>query len=400
VKLTETNRQLIAAILESSSAARPILVGGCVRDHFLGVESSDIDIEVVAGDLDMITTTARSRGFQVDEVGRAFGVLKISLNGEDFDVSVPRRDSRVGAGHRDFEVDFKGVTEIEAFGRRDFTINSIGFDPLSGAFIDHFGGIDDLNSQELRHTTEAFSEDPLRVLRGVQFVSRFNLNVSADTVDLMAALAPEFDSIPKSRVWGEMRKLFLSNHPSRGMELLDMTEWSAHLRGLTNRFAADEAASTPFFHRDEDSIVATVMAAALSTATMGIRNDFFKAAGVPTKIVRHAEAALSEMDLIHRIDPMPSNFRSLLRRIDGHLILWDVLILADAIGIDINPWSRMASEVGSTAQKPLITGDDLISAGLKPGPHFKFILQEAIHEQDAGTLNRANFLRLTKEMNT
>ena len=116
---------------------------------------------------------------EVIAVGRAFGVLRVK--GIDCDFSVPRRDSKTGRGHRGFLVESDpNLSMVEAASRRDFTINAVMMDPLTGEVMDPFGGLRDLRGGILRHTSDKFAEDPLRVLRGMQLAARFDLDVASD----------------------------------------------------------------------------------------------------------------------------------------------------------------------------------------------------------------------------
>ncbi len=153
-----------------------LIVGGKVRDSVLGIESKDVDIEVYGITYEDLVKFLSTFG-KVNLVGKAFGVIKIKLkDGEDYDFSIPRRDSKVEnnitAGRGIIaEFDIK-MTPKEAASRRDFTCNSIGYDPIEKTLYDYFGGIKDIENNILRATSKQFCEDPLRVLRGMQILSR------------------------------------------------------------------------------------------------------------------------------------------------------------------------------------------------------------------------------------
>ena len=172
---------LLAALSALRSAGgRPRLVGGCVRDWLLGLEPKDFDIEVYGLDYEALGRALAPFG-PTDLVGRSFGVLKVRLDGSEYDFSLPRRESKTGAGHRGFAVaPDPALTEAEAAARRDFTINAIAYDPLDNQFLDFHSGVDDLKKRILRHTGPAFVEDPLRVLRAFQFAARFELTLAPE----------------------------------------------------------------------------------------------------------------------------------------------------------------------------------------------------------------------------
>jgi tRNA nucleotidyltransferase (CCA-adding enzyme) len=164
----------------------------------------------------------------VDEVGQAFAVLKLSaLAGIEgsIDISIPRRDSKAGPGHRGIAAaGDPGLSIAEAARRRDFTINALLYDPLAGVIEDPYGGRLDLEGRLLRAVDPAtFADDPLRALRAIQFAARFELAVEPETASLCAAMP--VGELPPSRVFGEIEKLLLgAERPSRGFHLL--REWA------------------------------------------------------------------------------------------------------------------------------------------------------------------------------
>lgn len=214
---------------------RPLIVGGSVRDALTGDVPKDIDVEVYGATVDEVAAVL-SRHYQVNEVGKAFGVLKAVLpDGTDLDVSVPRRDNHVGAGHRGFEVEMeRSMTASEAAARRDFTINAMGYDPEFRVCVDPYGGRADLKAGRLRHTSAAFAEDPLRVLRGFQFAARFDLTVDPDTATLCRDLAGRAGELPVERSQGEWGKFFgKAARPSAGLVAMSSCGWDRTVPGLT-----------------------------------------------------------------------------------------------------------------------------------------------------------------------
>ncbi len=211
------------------AVGRPWLVGGCVRDWLLGIETKDFDIEVAETDYPALVRVLAPFG-ATDLVGRSFGVVKLRVAGAKYDFSLPRRDSKTGAGHRGFAVTpDPSLSAAEAAARRDFTINAIAYDPLADAIIDPHGGRADLRAGILRHTSAAFAEDPLRVLRGMQFAARFDLTLAPETAALGRSIVDRFAELPVERVWGEWEKWAVkSTVPSRGLAVLEATGWLVH----------------------------------------------------------------------------------------------------------------------------------------------------------------------------
>ena len=234
-----------------------VVVGGSVRDALLGLEPKDIDIEVYRISYDELAAFLATRG-RVDLVGKSFGVVKFTSPGEDTcDFSVPRRDSKTGPGHRDFHAHFDAsITPREAAARRDFTINAMSFYPLTGEVWDFFGGQVDLNRGVLRATGDAFSEDPLRVLRGMQFACRFNLTVDAGTAAMSRSIANEYSTLARERVAEEFMKWAVkSPHPGRIGEYLQSTGWIGHFPEIENLFGVPQ---DPDWHPEGDVGVHTM----------------------------------------------------------------------------------------------------------------------------------------------
>jgi len=221
MNLSSTARKICNVIRDGGGIA--YIVGGTVRDHILGVPSNDIDIEVYGLLVNDIIDDLMLAGFSLDIVGKSFGVIKIK--GEDIDITIPRRDSKMGDGHRDFDVNCDpNMTLREAAMRRDFTINSISYNPYQNCLIDPFGGVLDLKNRILRHTSERFVDDPLRVLRGMQFVARYDLEVDPMTIKLCQTLSQ--DHLSKERVFEEWVKLITKGVKiSKGLKFLVDTKW-------------------------------------------------------------------------------------------------------------------------------------------------------------------------------
>ena len=200
---------------------RALLVGGYVRDELLGRAPKDADIEVYGLEAPDLRATLEKLG-RVDCVGESFRVYKLVWHAQkiryELDVSLPRRDRKIGEGHKGFEVEGDPFASFEdAARRRDFTLNAILRDPLTDEIIDPFGGQLDLENRVLRAVDSAhFGEDSLRVLRAMQFAGRFGLSIEAATATLCRNT--RLDDLPAERVWGEWEKWLLkSPRPSLGL---------------------------------------------------------------------------------------------------------------------------------------------------------------------------------------
>jgi tRNA nucleotidyltransferase (CCA-adding enzyme) len=210
-------------------APRALLVGGFLRDQYLGRGTLDADVEVFGVSADQLETLVE-RLFPglVNTVGRSFGVLKIHLQpGMDVDVSLPRTDSKIGAGHRGFAVAGDPFLSFpEASRRRDFTVNALGYDPLTGELLDPHGGLQDVLDRRLRAVdVHTFPDDPLRVWRAFQFAARLEFTLDATTRALLSSMVRQgsLSELSKERVTDEIRKLLGALRPSIGLGLARAT---------------------------------------------------------------------------------------------------------------------------------------------------------------------------------
>jgi len=204
------------------AGGRPLLVGGCVRDALMDIRAKDYDLEVYGLAPDKLEAVLSKLG-KVDAVGKSFGILKLTLDDVDLDVSVPRRESKIGAGHKGFlPKPDPSMTITEASRRRDYTMNSLAMDPFTGDVYDPFGGIKDIKDRVIRVTDPAtFPDDPLRILRGAQFAARFGMEIDEPTKKLCRDIRMTLHELPASRVGGEWEKLlFKSDRPSVGLQAM------------------------------------------------------------------------------------------------------------------------------------------------------------------------------------
>jgi tRNA nucleotidyltransferase (CCA-adding enzyme) len=213
----DASLEVAVAIARSvrDAGGRALIVGGWVRDRLMGRTSKDVDLEVYGVPAPRLRELLAAFG-SVNAVGESFTVYKVA----GIDVALPRRESKIGRGHRGFEVTGDPDLSIEeAARRRDFTINAIAWDPLTGEYIDPFDGRRDLEARVLRAVDpRTFGDDSLRVLRAVQFAARFELSLEPGTREICRRLP--LDDLPPERIWGEIEKLLLhAARPSRGWDL-------------------------------------------------------------------------------------------------------------------------------------------------------------------------------------
>ena len=201
------------ARMAEKAGGRVYFVGGFVRDSVMGRESKDVDIEIHGMTADAVRKMLGEIG-PWKEMGASFGVF--ALRGYTLDIALPRRGGGKG---EDADIDpFMGVEE--AARRRDFTMNAMMRDALTGALIDRFGGQADIQNRVIRHVDErTFRRDPLRAIRAAQFAARLEFAIAPETMALCRTL--DLDGLARERVMGEMEKaLTRSGRPSRCFEAL------------------------------------------------------------------------------------------------------------------------------------------------------------------------------------
>jgi tRNA nucleotidyltransferase (CCA-adding enzyme) len=217
-KLPNNPAPLDSALLLARSVreagGRALIVGGWVRDRLLGHASKDIDLEVFGVAPEALRRLLEAHG-RVEAVGESFRVYKVG----GIDVALPRRESKVGHGHRGFEVHGDPDMSIEeASRRRDFTVNAIAWDPLTDEYLDPWNGRGDLAQGVLRAVDPiTFGDDSLRVLRALQFAARFGFALDPDTAALCRRIP--LNDLPAERIWGEIEKLLSASAPSIGFAL-------------------------------------------------------------------------------------------------------------------------------------------------------------------------------------
>ena len=253
VQLPDKVLSLARAIHDAGG--RALLVGGCVRDELMGAQPKDWDVEVYNLDAAHLREILDEFG-PVDVVGEAFTVYKL---GQHLDVSIPRRERKSGRGHKGFVIEGDpSMSVADATRRRDFTINAILQDPLTGELIDPFDGRRDIEQRVLRAVSkDTFAEDSLRVLRAAQFAARFEFDIEPETVELCRAI--DLSDLPAERIWGEIEKLLLrALRPSIGLE------WLRRLGAIEKLFPEIQSLigvpQDPEWHPEGDVFVHTQLA--------------------------------------------------------------------------------------------------------------------------------------------
>lgn len=436
--------ELEKILLETPALNRALLVGGAVRDALLGGPiGRDFDIEVYGVSYEQLVP-ALSRWGRTDLVGRSFGVVKLRT-GSDFhyDFTVPRQDSKVGPGHKGFEVQFApAITPRQAAARRDFTVNSIMFDPRERKVLDFFGGEADLREKILRHTSAAFMEDPLRVLRGMQFAARFGLTAAPETIALCRQMKASFSELAVERVREEWFKWAQSSKvPSAGLRFLMESEWVDHFPEVKALIGVPQE---PEWHPEGDVFVHTCHCCdALATLEKWraedpdsriahmlavLAHDFGKPATTQRMLKDgrprimspgHEEAGVAlAISFLERLRAPPAVAERVPPLVRNHLFHWQgmtdrairrlskrlepenieglcLIMTADSMGrpplpavepehVKLLLASAHELQVRQKPPEPVLMGRHLIELGLTPGPGFGVILEKAYEAQLEG----------------
>jgi len=238
-----------------SHEATIYVVGGCVRDEFLHKPIKDVDLVIEDLSLEFIKKTLQDFG-QTKITGESFSVLKfrpVGHVGEDYDIAVPRMDRKIGIGHKGFETVTSGMTIKDDLKRRDFTINSMAVNIETGELLDPFNGTGDILRKQLRATdVNAFIEDPLRMIRAIQFAARFGFGIEPKTLSLMKTHCNLIEEIAGERIEEEFDKI-ISKHGSTSvaLELIEKTNLDKALFGQkfsTKDFKPFEGLDTVSFY--------------------------------------------------------------------------------------------------------------------------------------------------------
>ncbi len=410
---------------------RAYYVGGCVRDSLLGIKSKDTDVEIFGlnpGQIEEIL----SKKFRFEAVGKSFGVW--ILKGLDIDVSMPRKERKNGLGHKSFDIiGDPYLSPKEACSRRDFTINAMLRDILSGEITDPFDGQKDLAGKIIRHTSDKFAEDPLRVLRAMQFAARFDFEVAPQTVELCSKIPME--NLPKERIFQEFKKLILKGKKiSRGLAFLRDCKWVKYFPELSAMVGCPQ---DPVWHPEGDVYTHTMLC--MDSFARDRIGDEKEDTIVGLAVLCHdmGKPLCTKKDASGRIRSLGHDIlggpvaEKFLRRISDEKVLLDgVKVLVERHMAILDLWRsnagdsairRLANKVGridrlvridkadregraekytesspqgewilsraeelkikDSAPKPILLGRHLIERKLKPSPKFSQILSAAYEAQ-------------------
>lgn len=406
------NRLLAIAREIREVGGRAFLVGGWVRDALLGRDCRDYDVEVYDLTQDELIPILKKYG-RTNLVGKAFGVIHLAMKGLSLDFSFPRTESKVGYGHRGFVVHTdEKLSFKEAALRRDFTINAMGMELPELTLCDPYGGIEDLKKGLLRHVGPAFVEDSLRILRGVQFASRFALTLAPETVELCKTLSLADLSI--ERLFEEFKKWLLKpGKPSFGLRAFldirlneffpevfplrdsweDLGEMLDNMEAIRRQFAVEGKALS------DNQSMEFAFAAFLC--------------GNPDTSLQFLERITNETHLVKNVPLLLKSYNELefaivndapaLRRLAvklGGLKLLCLLVKATprkfyvAMGDAEFPeklWQAAASlDLLESAPQPYLMGKMLMDLGIKPGKQMGEIIKQSFELQLDGKIENVD----------
>lgn len=430
--MSDTDAIDLVAKLVHDAGGRALLVGGCVRDKLLNIEPKDFDIEVFGLSPEKLEEVLRSE-FKLDLVGLSFGVIK--LHHHNIDVAIPRRETKLGLGHKGFKMEYDPTLSLsEASARRDFTINAIYQDSLTGEILDPWSGQADLETKTLRHVSDHFKEDPLRVLRGMQFIARFDLTPAPETIAICHEMTPE--GLPPERLFEEWAKLLTKGKKiSKGLSFLREVGWVKYYPELAALIGCEQA---PEWHpegdvwnhtlccldafalqpKNEDDLI--VGLAVLSHDFGKPATTFFDKQKGRIRSLGHDDAGVeptlsflkrltNEERILKEVPPLVKEHmrvfsmwkdqsgEAAIRRLAARVVRIDRLLRVAAADDQGRPpfpsepesieWLRKEAErlaVLDSVPKPILMGRHLIEKGLKPGVHFGEILANAYEAQLEG----------------
>ncbi len=434
---TNTGREpnLATTLIERLRAAghAAFLTGGCVRDLLLGRTPKDFDVATSAQPDELLRLFPGA-----DRVGAHFGVVLVHERGENVEVATFRSDLEYTDGRRPDGVHFETDPRRDVL-RRDFTINALLLDPLSGEILDFTGGRADLAAGLIRAIGDPerrFGEDRLRLLRAVRFAARLGFEIEPETFAAIRRLAPAIRSVSAERVRDEIARILTEGGARRGFELLDATGLLPHV--LPEVAALKGVRQPPEFHPEGDVWTHTLIMLeglrepSLTLALGVLLHDIGKPAtfriaerirfdGHVEKGIEIAHGILARLRFpnhtIEAVEALIANHmkfmevprmrESTLKRFmrlpdfEEHMALHRLDCLSSHGGLDNYEFVRRKQlEVPPEQLKPapLLTGRDLIAAGYRPGPMFGTVLHEIEDAQLEGRIsNSGEALRMARE---
>jgi len=416
-------------------------VGGYVRDEIMGITSDDIDICLIGvKDKEVLTQILTHLCDKVTiEVGEKFPVWIATIGDKKVDFALGRAELKSGISRKEFDITTENVTIEQDLLRRDFTVNAIAKDILSGEYIDPYDGISDISNGILKHVSAAFAEDSLRVLRAARFASRFDLSPSDELKALCKSIKPT--DISNERVGMELYKmLHQAKKSSLFFRFLKEVGWlEYYFKELSDLIGVQQ---DPIWHPEGDAFEHTMhtldQASDYLIRLAMICHDLGKASttvfqkgkwtsyGHDVAGLKPTEDMLSnlkyfdhktikqilvlvEFHMIHCQQKISNKYlKKVLRKLLEVSLTYDQLVEVCRCDVSGRPpiqgyapdirQSDVESILLSDGLKPIVTGQMLIDEfGLTPSPAFKTIIKQCLDLQDANKLNNVNYICFVKQ---
>lgn len=355
------------------------LVGGCVRDLILQREVHDVDIATSAHPEDVIACFPN-----VIEVGRSFGVIiVVHPSGRNLEVATFRHDGAYIDGRRPETVVFS--TACEDVKRRDFTINGLLLDPLSGNVVDYVGGLADIQQRCLRviESPLRLAEDRLRVLRGLRFMAHLELTTTSET--WAALCATELSGLSRERIWDEIRK-GLSCRPAAWFHALVTSGHSTEVWPIDVEFTEQTVAQLSRVQPDDDAIVPLqiiLFPNAEPALWTWLQNE-----PIPRDLMRRIRSISQAAAQLIAGCPLAQR-RRICRSADAQVIARVLTCLQQVP--EITAWVADEAALGPLA--PLVSAADLLAAGIPKGPRIGQLLNKITDKQLRGELSDSDAAR-------
>jgi tRNA nucleotidyltransferase (CCA-adding enzyme) len=362
---------------------KPIIVGGYVRDFFLNsisnkkqILTKDIDIELYnACSFEKIQEILIEFG-NSNIIGKSFGVIKLKVDNLEIDFSMPRVENKIAEGHKGFLVDTYSKLDFKtAASRRDFTINSIGYDIFNKKILDPFNGLQDISNKVLKSVNEkTFIEDPLRVLRAMQFYSRFDFTPDKNLITLCTNMCENklLNELPKERVYEEFKKLFLkSNKPSLGLKFLKNINANIYFNEL-NMNEKDWNDSLKFIDNIDKTILDDEANILITLALLCYKMKKSNRESFINKLT-NKKNVLNKLEAIYHIDIFLENINQKNNTLKYNILKDINLKLLIQYLKAKNTSTNVIEKIRYI--KPTIHGNNLLDIGMKQSKDFSSILQ-------------------------
>ncbi len=380
----------------TSAGHQTVLAGGSVRDALLGLNPKDLDVATSAPP-DLVESTFRS----TLAVGKAFGTIVVIENGFNFEVTTFRTEGPYLDGRHPSSVEFSGIEEDAK--RRDFTVNALFYDPLELVLYDFSGGLEDLQDKILRTVglaKERYSEDHLRMLRAARFVAQLGFTIEHETLEAMEALHGRLQDVSSERILNEMQKLLTGAYFRQGLRALIQSKLHMVCWPELSKLDVDQLAPFLSFLSWENAFAAVALLTGLDPEP---RLRAWKASRDSIKKVK------AQMDGVGILLDDKSTRAARIQALGGAEFAHTLVLASGLLSLKkqrrrLDGWIKEYLQVAGPngeLPKPLLSGDDLLAAGVPASEKMGKILKTLFEAQlDGKIVSREQAIQLLREINT